>query len=186
MIMDNIKRGDIFLCDFGMSQGSVQNGFRPAVILQTNAINDYSCTVMIAPVTSVIKKKEKFFHVYLGRCFGLDVPSMVLVEQITTINRFALKSYIGTINDWRILRTLDCALLKVFGLQNNNQEQTTDVRCLCKKHCDEYRMMDKYILKRLNPEQVVKEKCDKCGSLGYDYILIDKRIAFRRRSKYGG
>lgn len=119
-------------------------------------------------------------------CKTIAMPSMVLVEQITTVNCFELKNYIGTINDWRILRMLDEALLKIFGLHKKTQEQTADVRCLCKKHCDEYRMTDKYILKRLNPEQVVKDKCDKCGNLGYDYMLIDKKIAFRRRSKYGG
>lgn len=181
-----IKKGDIFLYDFGVNKGSVQNSFRPAVVLQTNTINNYSTTFIIAPITTVIKKSSKFFHVYLGQCFGLDMPSMVLVEQITTVSGSELKNYIGTINDWRVLRTLDEALLKIFGLQKKNQEPTSDVRCLCKKHCDEYRMTDKYILKRLNPEQVVKEKCDKCGNLGYDYMLIDKKIAFRRRNTYGG
>lgn len=76
--------------------------------------------------------------------------------------------------------------MKDFDLDSDVYDESLDVRCFCKKHADEYQNSDHYILKRLNYEQSVRDKCDKCDRLGFDYILIHKsqhRISATRNSE---
>ena len=98
-----------------------------------------------------------------------------------------LKRHIGTINDAQLLELIDQTTMKVLGLYTQhkrmNNKPHNDVRCFCKKHCEEYRLTSDFVLRRFNPYQVVKEKCDKCNNLGYDYLLIDKKEVFRNRGE---
>ena len=71
MITKPINRGDIVLVNFGDNPGSVQNGYRPAVILQRNRYNKSSTTTIVAPITSVTKRTKMSSHVFIGRRFGL-------------------------------------------------------------------------------------------------------------------
>ena len=74
-----IRRGEIFWYDFGEQDGSVQKGYRPVIVLQDNIINSYSDTVIVAPLTGVIKKPYWFSHLLIGKKFGLSLPSMILM-----------------------------------------------------------------------------------------------------------
>lgn len=110
-----VRRGDIFLCDFGKGRDSVQGGVRPAVVIQGDDLNRKSSSYIVAALTTVIKTKYLPSHVLIGKNFGLLQPSMVLLEQVMTANRDDLKRYIGTV-DANVLRRLDNGMKKTYGL----------------------------------------------------------------------
>lgn len=82
-----ISRGDLFYYDFGDRVGSVQSGERPVLVVQADDYNKNAPTVIVAAVTSVIKKRYLPSHIILGDKFGLKKPSMVLLEQVQTVNK---------------------------------------------------------------------------------------------------
>ena len=95
MLKAPIKRGDIFCYDYGKGKGSVQGGTRPCIIIQNNKGNTYSPTVIVAAITSKINKANLPTHVNIGKECGLDEPSLILLEQISTVNKTELKRFIG-------------------------------------------------------------------------------------------
>ena len=98
--MREVKRGDIYLADLGDSQGSVQKGERPVIIVQNNKGNIYSPTVTVIPVTTKIHRSKGFpTHVILDGMAGLSETSASMAEQITTINKGSLKKYIGSLSE---------------------------------------------------------------------------------------
>lgn len=97
-----VKRGEIYYFDFGVSEGSIQSGRRPVLVLQADNFNAKAPTIIVASITTVIKKSYLPSHIMLGESFGLSKPSMVLLEQIQTVNKSALTDYIGFIDDERI------------------------------------------------------------------------------------
>ena len=86
MKTQTVKRFEIYLYDFGAMPGSIQNGIRPALIIQDNRFNENSPTTIVAAITSVIKKERLPSHIFLGQEFGLSKPSMVMLEQLRTVN----------------------------------------------------------------------------------------------------
>ena len=82
-----ICRGDLFYYDFGDNSGSVQSGERPVLVVQADDYNQNAPTIIVAAVTSVIKKRYLPSHIILGEEFGLKKPSMFLLEQIRTVNK---------------------------------------------------------------------------------------------------
>ena len=111
-----ICRGDLFYYDFGDNSGSVQSGERPVLVVQADDYNQNAPTIIVAAVTSVIKKRYFPSHIILGEEFGLKKPSMVLLEQIRTVNREDLREYIGTVDDDKLFRQINATLKKTFGL----------------------------------------------------------------------
>lgn len=83
--ISKVKRGEIYLYDFGTNEGSIQNGLRPALVVQCDEGNKASCTTVIAAMTTVIKKRYLPSHIILGDRFGLKEPSMVMLEQLRTV-----------------------------------------------------------------------------------------------------
>ena len=61
-----LHRGEIYICDFVDVGGSVQNGLRPALVIQNDVGNKFSTTVIVSPITSIIKKDKLPTHIYLG------------------------------------------------------------------------------------------------------------------------
>lgn len=94
---DYIKRGDVYLADLGKTEGSVQGGTRPVVVIQNNIGNKFSPTLIIAPITSRMTKKNIPTHVKIKN--KLAKESIVLMEQIRTINKNELKNYITTLDE---------------------------------------------------------------------------------------
>jgi len=84
---EKVKRGEIYLCDFGSNAGSIQNGVRPVLVVQCDEGNQASTTTIVAALTSVIKKRYLPSHIILGDKFGLKEPSMVMLEQLKTVNQ---------------------------------------------------------------------------------------------------
>lgn len=105
--MKNIKRGEIRLCNLGDGNGSVQGGLRPALIIQNNLGNKYSPVVIVIPITSKTNCKAKLpTHLVLTKRMGLKKQSLLLTEQILTINRDAVGKKFTTLNP-RIMEVVD-------------------------------------------------------------------------------
>jgi len=90
------KRGEIYLADLGANNtGSEQSGTRPVLIVQNNIGNRYSPTVIVACITSKIYRNEIPTHVKIN-C--LEVPSLILCEQIKTIDKSRLKNKLADLD----------------------------------------------------------------------------------------
>lgn len=85
-----VKCGEIYLYDFGNNEGSIQNGIRPVLIVQCDGGNQASTTTVIAALTTAIKKQFLPSYIILGENFGLREPSMVMFEQLKTVNQSEL------------------------------------------------------------------------------------------------
>lgn len=99
-----VHRGDIFYADLGIKLGSEQDGRRPVLIIQNEVGNEYSPTVIVAVLTSKMKKLNMPTHLLVGSCFGLPEKSVVLFEQLTTIDRKRLERYVGTLDRITMLK----------------------------------------------------------------------------------
>ena len=110
-----ILRGDIFYADLGERMGSEQSGVRPVLVVQNDQGNRYASTLIVAPMTSRLKRPLPT-HIYLprGACDNL-APSTVLTEQLTTIDTARLLSYVGFLPSAYMLQ-VDSALRISFGL----------------------------------------------------------------------
>ena len=96
-------RGDIYYADLGEGFGSEQQGCRPVVIIQNNIGNKYSPTVIVAAISSKpVSRKELPTHCYISSSGGIDSPSIVLLEQVRTIDKSRLKGYIGHLDEYYI------------------------------------------------------------------------------------
>ena len=167
----SVKRGDIFYADLSPVVGSEQGGTRPVLIVQNDPGNRHSPTVIAAAITSQTGKARLPTHINIaGGSVGLSKDSVILLEQIRTINQDELDDYIGTVNDKPTLRALEIGIKKTFGLwvYGTNKD---DVRCVCPKCVNEYMNSGSFRISRLDPFQKVKEPCDRCNRPGYDYVL---------------
>ncbi|PKM47795.1 MAG: PemK family transcriptional regulator [Firmicutes bacterium HGW-Firmicutes-8] len=95
-----IRRGDIFFADLSPVVGSEQGGTRPVLVLQNDIGNQYSPTTIIAAITSQISKAKLPTHVEVTRgSSGLEKDSVILLEQIRTIDKSRLKEKITSLNE---------------------------------------------------------------------------------------
>lgn len=168
-----VKRGEIYLYDFGKNEGSIQNGLRPVLVVQCDEGNQASTTTMVAALTSAIKKRYMPSHIILGDRFGLREPSMVMLEQLKTINQADLISYIGIIDDSKIIRRINNGLRKALGVWVYKPQHKGEIRCLCGRCLQDYKASPDYIVKRYDPFTRIKQKCDKCDNLGFEYVIRD-------------
>lgn len=108
-----IKRGDIFYADLNPVVGSEQGGIRPVLVVQNNVGNKHSPTVIVVPISSV-RKKNLPVHTQI-RCSELPKNSTVLAEQIRTIDRYRLKSYVGSV-DFELMEKVEKAMKISIGV----------------------------------------------------------------------
>jgi mRNA interferase MazF len=95
-----IKKGDIFFADLSPVVGSEQGGLRPVLIIQNDVGNKYSPTVIISAITSQINKAKLPTHVEIGALgHGLNKDSVVLLEQVRTVDKKRLKEKIGHVGE---------------------------------------------------------------------------------------
>lgn len=170
-----IKRGDIFYYDFGDNTGSIQSGRRPVLVIQEDGFNAKAPTIIVAAITSVIKKQYLPSHVILPDNTGLAQQSMVLLEQLRSVNKSDLIEPVGFVDDESTWRRINNGIKKTFVLWIYKNGRSGDVRCLCSKCLQDYKSNPSIIVKRLDPFKSTKEHCDKCDGRGYDYIIYDKK-----------
>ena len=111
-----VKRGDIYYADLSPVVGSEQGGIRPVLVIQNDIGNKYSPTVIAAAITSQINKAKMPTHLELAaKDYGLNKDSVILLEQIRTIDKRRLREKIGRIDDG-LMASVNNALSISFGL----------------------------------------------------------------------
>ena len=114
--MSTVKRGEIFYADLSPVVGSEQGGLRPVLIVQNDTGNRHSPTVIAAAITSQIGKARLPTHIELSaRNFGLNRDSVILLEQIRTLDKSRLKERMGKLDD-TLMDRVDNAIAVSFGL----------------------------------------------------------------------
>ena len=109
-----MKRGDIYYADLSPVVGSEQGGVRPVLIVQNDTGNRYSPTVIAAAITSQTIKAKLPTHIALS---APDYDSVVLLEQIRTLDKRRLRERMGRV-DGELMERIDAAIAVSFGLQN--------------------------------------------------------------------
>lgn len=111
-----VKRGDIYYADLSPVVGSEQGGIRPVLVIQNDIGNKYSPTVIAAAITSQINKAKMPTHIELAaKDYGLNKDSVILLEQIRTIDKRRLREKIGRIDDG-LMASVNNALSISFGI----------------------------------------------------------------------
>lgn len=119
---NNIRRGDVFYADLSPVKGSEQGGTRPVLILQNNIGNRFSPTVIAAAITSKMGKSKVPTHITVkANKNGLLKNSVVLLEQIRTLDKRRLKEKMGSLDPF-IMQKVNHALGISFGLVGLNNE----------------------------------------------------------------
>ena len=114
--MSIVKRGDIYYADLSPVVGSEQGGMRPVLIVQNDTGNRHSPTVIAAAITSQTGKARLPTHIYLsGPSVGLNRDSVILLEQIRTLDKSRLRERMGHLGT-EAMNAVDDALAVSFGL----------------------------------------------------------------------
>jgi len=116
----NVRRGDIYYADLSPVIGSEQGGIRPVLIVQNDIGNKYSPTVIAAAITSRISKSKLPTHieVYADK-YGLARDSVILLEQIRTLDKKRLKEKMGHLDE-DVMTQVNDAITVSFGLEDPN------------------------------------------------------------------
>ena len=114
-----VKRGDIFYADLSPVVGSEQGGTRPVLIIQNDTGNKHSPTVIAAAITSQTGKARLPTHINIaGGSVGLSKDSVILMEQIRTIDKKRLREHMGCLDE-KLMNQVDAAIAVSFGLRTN-------------------------------------------------------------------
>jgi len=112
---DLFRRGELYYADLSPVVGSEQGGIRPVLVIQNNVGNKYSPTIIVAAVTSQLSKAKIPTHVELSSLeYGLPKDSVVLLEQLRTLDKRRLRDKIGMVDSYK-MRMIDNALLVSLG-----------------------------------------------------------------------
>jgi len=113
-----VKRGDIYYADLSPVVGSEQGGVRPVLIVQNDIGNKYSPTVIAAAITSQINKAKMPTHIEISaEDYGLNKDSVILLEQVRTIDKRRLREKIGHLDE-DLMTAVNDAISVSFGLGN--------------------------------------------------------------------
>ncbi len=115
-----VKRGELYYADLSPVVGSEQGGVRPVLVVQNDTGNKYSPTVIAAAVTSKIHKARLPTHIELPQAFGLQKDSVILLEQIRTIDKKRLMARIGELSEATMSR-VNRAILISLGFEPSPQ-----------------------------------------------------------------
>lgn len=111
-----VNRGELYYADLSPVVGSEQGGLRPVLIIQNDIGNKFSPTVIIAAITSQIAKAKLPTHIELNKDrYNLPKDSVVLLEQLRTLDKLRLKDKIGNL-DAQIMQKIDLALMISLGI----------------------------------------------------------------------
>ena len=112
-----VRRGDIYYADLSPVVGSEQGGVRPVLIVQNDVGNKYSPTVIAAAITSQTGKSKLPTHIEVyAEKYGLARDSVILLEQIRTIDKRRLKEKMGHLDD-NVMTMVNDAITVSFGLE---------------------------------------------------------------------
>ena len=119
----NVRRGDIYYADLSPVIGSEQGGIRPVLIVQNDVGNKYSPTVIAEEITSRVSKSKlpNQIEVYADK-YGLARDSVILLEQIRTLDKKRLKEKMGHLDEDVMIRVND-AITVSFGLEEQTPQE---------------------------------------------------------------
>ena len=168
------SRGDMYYANLGKGVGSEQEGYRPVVIIQNNVGNRFSPTVIIAAISSKVGVKPRLpTHYFIDSEDGLELPSIILMEQLRTIDKHRLGKYIGHLKPHHI-DGMNRAL--AVSIHLNQKQKSSLTMCLCRTCADNFRSTGAYSLRRINPHRAEKDICTYCNQRqGVDYEVISHR-----------
>lgn len=169
-------RGDLYYADLGRGLGSEQQGNRPVVIIQNDVGNRHSPTVIVAAISSKVGVKAKLpTHYYMEAGSGLVQPSIVLLEQIRTIDKRRLSNYIGKLDE-RHIHGINHALAISIGLIEPIPNKLT--LCLCGACAENFHSTGAFRLYPVDPRENGATMCVYCGKhpgTDYDVISVHQR-----------
>lgn len=125
----NIKRGELYYADLSPVVGSEQGGVRPVLIIQNDIGNRFSPTIIAAAITSQLSKAKLPTHIaIMGEKYGLSKDSVILLEQIRTIDKRRLKEKIGDLDSETIYKVNRALLISLgFVSAGVNTGTQTDI-----------------------------------------------------------
>ena len=187
---DEVLRGQMYYANLDPVIGSEQGGTRPVLVIQNNVGNSFSPTIIIAPITTRVKKLRQPTHIGIPPFFGLPQSSMAMLEQIRTIDKSRLGDYAGCLDD-DVKDYIDEALGISVGLQDpaggesaQGQRPADEPRddvpdemvlTLCGTCLRQFIYSPEHIVRRIDRTQT-KEPCMYCHVRnGYDYRIIHKK-----------
>jgi mRNA interferase MazF len=109
----NVKRGELYYADLSPVVGSEQGGIRPVLVVQNDIGNKYSPTIIAAAITSKINKAKLPTHIELPSSYGLAKDSVILLEQIRTLDKRRLKERIGELPPSTMVRVNRAILISL-------------------------------------------------------------------------
>ncbi|HKL73363.1 MAG TPA: type II toxin-antitoxin system PemK/MazF family toxin [Clostridia bacterium] len=109
-----IKRGELYYADLSPVVGSEQGGVRPVLIVQNDVGNKYSPTIIAAAITSQMTKAKLPTHIELDTTCGLPKDSIILTEQLRTLDKQRLRERIGTLDN-KAMERVNNALMVSLG-----------------------------------------------------------------------
>lgn len=125
LMVNTYCRGEIYFADLSDGRGSEQQGIRPVVILQNDVGNKFSSTIIVAPLTSKLSKRNFPTHVYINNDCGNIKPSLILLEHIRTIDKSRLDNKIGKLSE-KYIDEVNKRLLISFGITDTNSKEEGD------------------------------------------------------------
>jgi len=166
-----IYRGDIYMADFNGITGCEQGGIRPALVIQNDKGNAYSPTVIVAAITTSSKKTELPTHIALTGVPGLRENSMLLLEQIRTVDKARLMRYMGSLGTVA-MRLVDAALATSIGLKSRREPIRAIALCgSCRGQYEDAGFM----LNRLSGLRDPKSTCEYCNTrTGFVYQIEEE------------
>ena len=175
-----VLRGEIYLVDMRTGIHSEQSGIRPVLVIQNDVGNAQSPTVIVASITSKLDKPSQPTHVAVGTSCGLHMDSIVLMEQIRTIDKRRLGKLIGML-DKNQIKAIDKAIsASVSNDVIDRMFTEKDIQVLCPACAAKLRESGEYIVLRADPFQIEHEACSICNKPdgipdGYDYFVKKKQ-----------
>lgn len=114
-MLNQIKRGELYYADLSPVVGSEQGGVRPVLVVQNDVGNKFSPTVIVAAITSKLSKAKLPTHIEIeAKTFGLEKDSVILLEQIRTLDKTRLQNKIGDLSSSQ-MKSVDRAILISLG-----------------------------------------------------------------------
>lgn len=115
-----VRKGEIYYAELSGTVGSEQGGVRPVLIIQNDVGNRNSPTTIIAPLTTKLGKAVLPTHIAVDKACGLSEKSIVLLEQIRTIDKCRLRDYVGTVES-ETMNEVDASIEVSFGIGGDSR-----------------------------------------------------------------
>ena len=163
---NDILRGEVYFADLDPVFGREYGGTRPVLIIQNNTGNNHSDTTVVAAIAQK-RRHSSPTHVLIQDAPGMKEDSMVLLEQIRTIDMKRLAGKLSTLSINQ-MHLVDIALMASLGIRVSSHDPM--IMTLCQTCVQSFRDSSDYALRQTNLDQDTKEPCTLCNiRTGYDY-----------------